>query len=119
MQFLMHTINMNRNSKNKLQLWIDDELSEKISDDCRDLGYRTKSELVRHRLNSQYVYVNFLKQLIFEKKKQGNNLNQIAYRLNKFDDMTADDLQYQLSYIAQKYDEILDEVRKLNDSKTD
>lgn len=110
---------MKRDSKNKLQVWIDDELSEKISDDCKILSYRNKSDFVRDKLNGNNVYVNFHKEIIFQMKKQGNNLNQIARHLNSFDGLTADDITYQMNFIKQKYTEILEEVRKLNDTKID
>lgn len=90
---------------------------KKLYDRKEELKLKSISDFFRILLDGDFIYIGFLKELIFEKKKQGNNLNQIAYRLNKFDDMTADDLQYQLSYIAKKYDEILDEVRKLNAGK--
>lgn len=102
----------------RLHLCFSEKQYDKMLSLTNELEIKSINELVRMLLDGDFMYVNFLKKLIFEKKKQGNNLNQIAYQLNKLDTMTAEDLQYQLSYIAKRYDEILDEVRKLNDSKT-
>jgi len=75
---------MNRNSKNKFQFWMNDELSDKVKKDCLELRYKNKSEFLRDILNRSFMYVHLIKDVISEYRKQGTNLNQLAKHLNTY-----------------------------------
>lgn len=108
---------MQRNSKNKLQVWIDDDLSHKIAIDCQSLSYRNKSDYVRDRLQAKSTYLNLHKEVILQMKKQGNNINQIAKHLNSFGLVESCELKNALDKITKSNFELLELLKGLDVSQ--
>ncbi|MDP1086174.1 plasmid mobilization relaxosome protein MobC, partial [Klebsiella pneumoniae] len=77
------------------------------------LGYPKQSDYLRAMLKHEDKYVNLYRSLIYELKKQGVNLNQIAHKANTNPYIINTELLSSLIEIERTYKAILEEVRRL------
>lgn len=78
------------------------------------LGFPKQSDYLRAMLKHEDKYVNLYRSLIYELKKQGVNLNQIAHKANSSNLYIINtELISSLIEIERTYKLILEEIRRL------
>ncbi|WP_298938137.1 MULTISPECIES: plasmid mobilization relaxosome protein MobC [Ralstonia] len=77
------------------------------------LGFPKQSDYLRAMLKHEDKYVNLYRSLIYELKKQGVNLNQIAHKANTNPFSINTELISSLIEIERTYKLILEEIRRL------
>lgn len=55
------------------------------------LGYKFNTKFIMDLVKEKSIYINFVREFVNEFKKQGNNINQIAKRLNSSSSVTEED----------------------------
>lgn len=93
-----------RKGKGKLIYFTEDEW-DKIEKQVKYLGGNA-SEYVRQCVRKNVIIkveIPNLRELVFELNKIGNNINQIAYKVNKNDNVVSDDLKKLMQEITQVY----------------
>ncbi|HDR8998810.1 MULTISPECIES: plasmid mobilization relaxosome protein MobC [Burkholderiaceae] len=105
-------------AKEKLERRIHIRLSQTdldlVHQKMTDLGYSKQSDYFRSLVKMEDKYVNLYRILMYEFKKQGSNLNQIAHKVNTtYSFQINSEVLNSLIEIERTYKEILDEIRNL------
>lgn len=74
---------MNRKRPKQIVVRLSEEEYQKVKGKIEKAGMKQQEYLIRAILNKPVINTNGLKEIIPELKRQGNNLNQIARKLNE------------------------------------
>lgn len=85
-----------------------------VQSKATDLGFSKQSDYLRALLKQEDKYSSLYRSLIYEFKKQGNNLNQVAHKVNSVNPfLISTEIVNSLTEIERTYKAILDEIRSL------
>jgi len=101
--------------KHRLDVLLSDEELYKLNENTKKLKLK-KSVFVRKLLNKDFIYSSLYSEILFELKKQGNNLNQIARQANA-DKSIGSDVYLKLNKILETSFEIRDMLLKITSKK--
>ncbi len=74
---------MNRKRPKQIVIRLSEEEYQKVKDKIEKTGMKQQEYLIRAILNKPVINTEGLKEILPELKRQGNNLNQIARKLNE------------------------------------
>lgn len=117
---LFKYIDKTRKSNIRIFFRLDSKDNEKLNKQIKDLNLKTKTDYFRSLINKDFIYKGLLKNIIYEYKKIGININQIAKQLNKnrFEKIDTTDFLIILKRVENNTTDILKMLQKLNDDKT-
>lgn len=110
----------NRTQAHSFTILLNDEEKQELLSRISELKYSKKREYFIRCIKKQFLYIRLYGEVIFQIKKIGNNINQIARFVNGKIATVDRDLglliSEQLAEIIQIGKDILEELRKKDDS---
>ena len=102
---------MARQRERQILFRVSADEAERIEAKIRQAGLSKRQYLTDAALGSRIVVIEELKTMIIEMKRQGNNLNQIARKLNSGEKVSSQEFADTMSQVRQAWAELTSLIR--------
>lgn len=105
-------MNENRKRNKQIKFYVNEKEYEQIKRKVEKSKLKQQEYLIKSALNKKIIVVDGLKEILLELSREGNNLNQIAKKINEGEQKDIKEIKNKLNNLWDLIEKILKESNK-------
>lgn len=105
-------MNENRKREKQIKFYVNEKEYEQIKKKVEKSKLKQQEYLIKSALNKKIIVVDGLKEILLELSREGNNLNQIAKKINEGEQKDIKEMKNKLNNLWDLIEKILKESNK-------
>lgn len=105
-------MNENRKREKQIKFYVNEKEYEEIKKKVEKSKLNQQEYLIKSALNKKIIVVDGLKEILLELSREGNNLNQIAKKINEGEQKDIKEMKNKLNNLWDLIEKILKESNK-------
>ena len=105
-------MNENRKREKQIKFYVNEKEYEQIKKKIEKSKLKQQEYLIKSALNKKIIVIDGLKEILLELSREGNNLNQIAKKINEGEQKDIKEMKNKLNNLWGLIEEILKESNK-------
>ena len=105
-------MNENRKRDKQIKFYVNEKEYEQIKKNVEKSKLKQQEYLIKSALNKKIIVIDGLKEILLELSREGNNLNQIAKKINEGEQKDIKEMKNKLNNLWDLIEKILKESNK-------
>ncbi|MGU9064876.1 plasmid mobilization protein [Clostridium perfringens] len=105
-------MNENRKREKQIKFYVNEKEYDQIKKKVEKSKLKQQEYLIKSALNKKIIVVDGLKEILLELSREGNNLNQIAKKINEGEQKDIKEMKNKLNNLWDLIEKILKESNK-------
>ncbi|TPE15680.1 plasmid mobilization protein [Clostridium perfringens] len=105
-------MNENRKREKQIKFYVNEKEYDQIKKKVKKSKLKQQEYLIKSALNKKIIVIDGLKEILLELSREGNNLNQIAKKINEGEQKDIKELKNKLNNLWDLIEKILKESNK-------
>ena len=105
-------MNENRKREKQIKFYVNEKESDQIKKKVKKSKLKQQEYLIKSALNKKIIVIDGLKEILLELSREGNNLNQIAKKINEGEQKDIKEMKNKLNNLWNLIEKILKESNK-------
>ncbi|MGU8865024.1 plasmid mobilization protein [Clostridium perfringens] len=105
-------MNENRKREKQIKFYVNEKEYEQIKKKVEKSKLKQQEYLIKSALNKKIIVIDGLKEMLSELSREGNNLNQIAKKINEGEQKDIKEMKNKLNNLWDLIEKILKESNK-------
>ncbi|EGT3620198.1 plasmid mobilization relaxosome protein MobC (plasmid) [Clostridium sp. 16K-1-R1] len=105
-------MNENRKRDKQIKFYVNEKEYEQIKKKVEKSKLKQQDYLIKSALNKKIIVIDGLKEILLELSREGNNLNQIAKKINEGEQKDIKEMKNKLNNLWDLIEKILKESNK-------
>lgn len=105
-------MNENRKRNKQIKFYVNEKEYEQIKKKVKKSKLKQQEYLIKSALNKKIIVIDGLKEIFLELSREGNNLNQIAKKINEGEQKDIKEMKNKLNNLWDLIEKILKESNK-------
>ncbi|MGU8450872.1 plasmid mobilization relaxosome protein MobC (plasmid) [Clostridium perfringens] len=105
-------MNENRKREKQIKFYVNEKEYDQIKKKVEKSKLKQQDYLIKSALNKKIIVIDGLKEILLELSREGNNLNQIAKKINEGEQKDIKELKNKLNNLWDLIEKILKESNK-------
>lgn len=105
-------MNENRKREKQIKFYVNEKEYEQIKNKVEKSKLKQQEYLIKSALNKKIIVIDGLKEILLELSREGNNLNQIAKKINEGEQKDIKEMKNKLNNLWDLIEKILKESNK-------
>ena len=105
-------MNENRKREKQIKFYVNEKEYEQIKKKVKKSKLKQQEYLIKSALNKKIIVIDGLKEILLELSREGNNLNQIAKKINEGEQRDIKEMKNKLNNLWNLIEKILKESNK-------
>lgn len=105
-------MNENRKREKQIKFYVNEKEYEQIKKKVKKSKLKQQEYLIKSALNKKIIVIDGLKEIFLELSREGNNLNQIAKKINEGEQRDIKEMKNKLNNLWDLIEKILKESNK-------
>ncbi|HHL2038398.1 TPA: plasmid mobilization relaxosome protein MobC [Clostridium perfringens] len=105
-------MNENRKRDKQIKFYVNEKEYEQIKKKVEKSKLKQQEYLIKSALNKKIIVIDGLKEILLELSREGNNLNQIAKKINEGEQKDIKEMKNKLNNLWDLIEKILKESNK-------
>ncbi|MFH5851694.1 plasmid mobilization protein [Clostridium perfringens] len=105
-------MNENRKREKQIKFYVNEKEYEQIKKKVEKSKLKQQEYLIKSALNKKIIVIDGLKEILLELSREGNNLNQIAKKINEGEQRDIKEMKNKLNDLWDLIEKILKESNK-------
>lgn len=105
-------MNENRKRDKQIKFYVNEKEYEQIKKKVKKSKLKQQEYLIKSALNKKIIVIDGLKEILLELSREGNNLNQIAKKINEGEQKDIKEMKNKLNNLWNLIEKILKESNK-------
>ena len=105
-------MNENRKREKQIKFYVNDNEYDQIKKKVEKSKLKQQEYLIKSALNKKIIVIDGLKEILLELSREGNNLNQIAKKINEGEQKDIKEMKNKLNNLWDLIEKILKESNK-------
>ncbi|MFH5911645.1 plasmid mobilization protein [Clostridium perfringens] len=105
-------MNENRKRDKQIKFYVNEKEYEQIKKKVKKSKLKQQEYLIKSALNKKIIVIDGLKEILLELSREGNNLNQIAKKINEGEQKDIKEMKNKLNNLWDLIEKILKESNK-------
>ena len=105
-------MNENRKREKQIKFYVNEKEYDQIKKKVKKSKLKQQEYLIKSALNKKIIVVDGLKEILLELSREGNNLNQIAKKINEGEQKDIKEMKNKLNDLWDLIEKILKESNK-------
>lgn len=105
-------MNENRKREKQIKFYVNEKEYEQIKKKVEKSKLKQQEYLIKSALNKKIIVIDGLKEILLELSREGNNLNQIAKKINEGEQKDIKEMKNKLNNLWDLIEKILKESNK-------
>ena len=105
-------MNENRKREKQIKFYVNEKEYEQIKKKVEKSKLKQQEYLIKSALNKKIIVIDGLKEILLELSREGNNLNQIAKKINEGEQRDIKEMKNKLNNLWNLVEKILKESNK-------
>lgn len=105
-------MNENRKREKQIKFYVNEKEYDKIKKKVEKSKLKQQEYLIKSALNKKIIVIDGLKEILLELSREGNNLNQIAKKINEGEQKDIKEMKNKLNNLWDLIEKILKESNK-------
>ena len=105
-------MNENRKREKQIKFYVNEKEYEQIKKKVKKSKLKQQEYLIKSALNKKIIVIDGLKEMLLELSREGNNLNQIAKKINEGEQKDIKEMKNKLNNLWDLIEKILKESNK-------
>lgn len=105
-------MNENRKREKQIKFYVNEKEYEQIKKKVEKSKLKQQEYLIKSALNKKIIVIDGLKEILLELSREGNNLNQIAKKINEGEQKDIKEMKNKLNNLWNLIEKILKESNK-------
>lgn len=105
-------MNENRKRDKQIKFYVNEKEYEQIKKKVKKSKLKQQEYLIKSALNKKIIVIDGLKEIFLELSREGNNLNQIAKKINEGEQKDIKEMKNKLNNLWDLIEKILKESNK-------
>ncbi|MDH2475997.1 plasmid mobilization protein [Clostridium perfringens] len=105
-------MNENRKREKQIKFYVNEKEYDQIKKKVEKSKLKQQEYLIKSALNKKIIVVDGLKEILLELSREGNNLNQIAKKINEGEQKDIKEMKNKLNNLWNLIEKILKESNK-------
>ena len=105
-------MNENRKREKQIKFYVNEKEYDQIKKKVKKSKLKQQEYLIKSALNKKIIVIDGLKEMLLELSREGNNLNQIAKKINEGEQKDIKEMKNKLNDLWDLIEKILKESNK-------
>ena len=105
-------MNENRKREKQIKFYVNEKEYDQIKKKVKKSKLKQQEYLIKSELNKKIIVIDGLKEILLELSREGNNLNQIAKKINEGEQKDIKEMKNKLNNLWNLIEKILKESNK-------
>ncbi|EJT5940609.1 plasmid mobilization protein [Clostridium perfringens] len=105
-------MNENRKREKQIKFYVNEKEYDQIKKKVKKSKLKQQEYLIKSALNKKIIVIDGLKEILLELSREGNNLNQIAKKINEGEQKDIKEMKNKLNNLWNLIEKILKESNK-------
>lgn len=105
-------MNENRKREKQIKFYVNEKEYDQIKKKIKKSKLKQQEYLIKSALNKKIIVIDGLKEILLELSREGNNLNQIAKKINEGEQKDIKEMKNKLNNLWDLIEKILKESNK-------
>ncbi|MGU8578193.1 plasmid mobilization protein [Clostridium perfringens] len=105
-------MNENRKREKQIKFYVNEKEYDQIKKKVKKSKLKQQEYLIKSALNKKIIVIDGLKEILLELSREGNNLNQIAKKINEGEQKDIKEMKNKLNNLWDLIEKILKESNK-------
>ena len=105
-------MNENRKREKQIKFYVNEKEYDQIKKKVKKSKLKQQEYLIKSALNKKIIVIDGLKEILLELSREGNNLNQIAKKINEGEQKAIKEMKNKLNNLWNLIEKILKESNK-------
>lgn len=105
-------MNENRKREKQIKFYVNEKEYDQIKKKVKKSKLKQQEYLIKSALNKKIIVIDGLKEILLELSREGNNLNQIAKKINEGEQRDIKEMKNKLNNLWNLIEKILKESNK-------
>ena len=105
-------MNENRKREKQIKFYVNEKECDQIKKKVEKSKLKQQEYLIKSALNKKIIVIDGLKEILLELSREGNNLNQIAKKINEGEQKDIKEMKNKLNNLWDLIEKILKESNK-------
>ena len=105
-------MNENRKREKQIKFYVNEKEYDQIKKKVEKSKLKQQEYLIKSALNKKIIVIDGLKEILLEPSREGNNLNQIAKKINEGEQKDIKEMKNKLNNLWDLIEKILKESNK-------
>ena len=105
-------MNENRKREKQIKFYVNEKEYDQIKKKVKKSKLKQQEYLIKSALNKKIIVIDGLKEMLLELSREGNNLNQIAKKINEGEQKDIKEMKNKLNNLWNLIEKILKESNK-------
>lgn len=105
-------MNENRKREKQIKFYVNEKEYDQIKKKVKKSKLKQQEYLIKSALNKKIIVIDGLKEILLELSREGNNLNQIAKKINEGEQKDIKEMKNKLNDLWDLIEKILKESNK-------
>ena len=105
-------MNENRKREKQIKFYVNEKEYDQIKKKVENSKLKQQEYLIKSALNKKIIVIDGLKEILLELSREGNNLNQIAKKINEGEQKDIKEMKNKLNNLWDLIEKILKESNK-------
>ena len=105
-------MNENRKREKQIKFYVNEKEYDQIKNKVEKSKLKQQEYLIKSALNKKIIVIDGLKEILLELSREGNNLNQIAKKINEGEQRDIKEMKNKLNNLWNLIEKILKESNK-------